>query len=145
MNICSTPVTWSCFFPSCSKLGHCNQIVYYKRMSFCLYVIIKQTCRVKAIILKQIKWIRCLETCMEMSFSHPGEMIGTDTAGQHRAVSELKGFWARQRLLQVRNEVNWQGGMWGLEKFAQRLSVGAAASSSLDHQYLSNKYSSTSS
>lgn len=57
--------------------------MHYKQTSFCLYVIIKQTWRVKAVILKQIKFICPFEIYMEISFSHSsrGDVNGPQRAG----------------------------------------------------------------
>lgn len=60
--------------------------MHYKQTSFCLYVIIKQTWRVKAVILKQIKFICPFEIYMEISFSHSSR---DDVNGPQRAGTVL--------------------------------------------------------
>lgn len=55
-------------------------------MSFCLYVIIKQTWSVKAIIVKQIKFMCPFEIYMEISFSHSN---WNDVNGRQRASAVL--------------------------------------------------------
>lgn len=55
-------------------------------MSFCLYVIIKETWRIQAIILKQIRFICPFEIYMEISFSHSN---WDDVNGQQRVKTGL--------------------------------------------------------
>lgn len=55
-------------------------------MSFCLYVIIKETWRIQAVILKQIRFICPFEIYMEISFSHSN---WDDVNGQQRVKTGL--------------------------------------------------------